>query len=111
MHGGRLHGRDYTPLFRFLLSKVREDWDSVFAAATARLDREEPIWWMVARPGTEPQPLVRTGRNSYFSGLWIEEGRLTLVDPELTIERLEPSCGCCTHTFNDIPFIRPWRGA
>ena len=30
-------GYDYTPLFRFLLSKVGQNWDNVFSEAVSRL--------------------------------------------------------------------------
>jgi hypothetical protein len=26
------------------------------------------------------------------------------VSPELSVDDLHPSCGCCTHTFNGKPF-------
>lgn len=109
MHGGKRRGLDYTPLFRFLLSKVGQDWDAVHSEAVARLDREDPIWWLVARDLAERRPFVRTGESTYWSGLCIEDGRLALVDPELTVERMEPSCPCCTHTFNGTRFTRPWQ--
>ena len=48
MHPGLRHGLDYTPLYRFLLSKVGQDWDAVYSEAVARLDRPAPISEMVA---------------------------------------------------------------
>lgn len=44
MKRGVERGLDYTPLFRFLLSKVGSDWDSVFSEAKSRLDKTEPIF-------------------------------------------------------------------
>ena len=40
-------GLDYTPLFKFLLSKVGQDWDEVFSEAKSRVNKSEPIfgWW------------------------------------------------------------------
>jgi len=109
MGGRQRHGLDYTPLFRFLLSRVGEDWDAVHAEAVARLDRVEPIFWLVARPEAERQPFVRIGENSYYSGLYIDEdNRLRLVDPALRVEDMEPACACCTHTFNGVPFTRKY---
>ena len=35
-------------MFKFLLSKVGADWDSIFSEAKRRLDKPEPIFWMVA---------------------------------------------------------------
>lgn len=107
MRGGQRHGLDYTPLFRFLLSRVGEDWDTVFAEAVARLDRHEPVFWIVARSEAERKPFVRIGESSYYSGLFVDQdNRLRLVDPDLRVEHMEPGCACCTHTFNGLPFTR-----
>ncbi len=106
MHPGQRHGLDYTPLFKFLLSKVGEDWASVHSEAVSRLDREEPIYWMVARSEMDRLPYFRTG-NAYFSGLFVDENsRLALVDPSIKNEDFTPGCPCCTHTFNGVPFTR-----
>lgn len=110
MAQGRQHGLDYTPLFRFLLSRVGQDFATVHSEAVARLDREEPIFWLVARDDAEMKPVVRTGGSSYFSGLYVDrDGRLARVDPDLKVETMEPSCSCCTHTLNGVPFTRPYR--
>ena len=107
MHGRQRHGYDYTPLFRFLLSRVGRRWDEVHSEAIARLDRPDPIFLMVAAPGAERRAVVRTGHSSYVSGLYVDDaGILQLVDPELGEDTLEPSCKCCTHTFNGLPFTR-----
>lgn len=37
-------GLDYTPLFKFLLSKVGENWYDVFNEAKSRLNKTEPIF-------------------------------------------------------------------
>lgn len=39
MHSKTLHGLDYTPLFKFLLSRVGQFWDFVHSEAVQRLDR------------------------------------------------------------------------
>lgn len=105
MRGMVRRGLDYTPLFRFLLSKVGEPWDGVFAEAVARLDRPDPIFWVVARRDDERRPFVRVGESTYVSGLYVDDaGRLQRVDPSLTPERMEPSCTCCTHTLNGVRF-------
>jgi hypothetical protein len=41
MHRRKHRGLDYTPLFKFLLSKCGQQWNAVHAEATARLDRPE----------------------------------------------------------------------
>jgi hypothetical protein len=103
-------GLDYTPLFRFLLSRVGDDWDDVYRAALSRLDREEPIFWLVARSVPDRMPQVRIGESSYYSGLYVDENnRLAVVDPLLRVENMEPSCACCTHTFNGMTFTRKYE--
>jgi hypothetical protein len=99
MHGHKHHGLDYTPLFRFLLSKVGADFAEVYREAASRLDRPDPICWLVARSDKDKQAYVRIGESSYYSGLYVDEnGRLALVDPSLRLEGMEPRCSCCTHT-------------
>lgn len=109
MHGKRKRGRDYTPLYRFLLSKVGEDWDSVFSEAKSRLDETDPIFRMVARTDDEKKACVWLGESARYSGLFVDEhGKLAKVDPDLTIEQLEPDCACCTHTFNGKRLTRKY---
>lgn len=107
MRSKQRHGLDYTPLFRFLLSKVGEDWSDTYSEAVTRLDRSEPIFWMVATSKKDGRPYVRIGESTYYSGLYVDENnRLARVDPNLTVDDMTPSCGCCTHTFNGKPFTR-----
>ena len=109
MHSGQRHGFDYTPLFRFLLSKVGENWDDVHSEAVARLDREEPIGWMVAASYSEGRPFFSAGESSYFSGLYVDENNiLAVVDPGTTADTMRPSCSCCTHTLNGRRFTTPY---
>ena len=111
MRQGVQRGLDYTPLYRFLLSKVGADWDSVHSEAVARLDKTEPIWNLVARSPEERKRLVRIGEGTYFSGLYIDtRNKLAVVDPELSAADLAPYCPCCTHTFNGVRFGRPFAG-
>ncbi|MCB1503681.1 MAG: hypothetical protein KDJ47_01780 [Hyphomicrobiaceae bacterium] len=110
MHGEKRRGLDYTPLFRFLLSKVGQDWAGIHAEAVSRLDREDPIFWMVARTPDERKDYVRIGETSYYSGLYVDEaGKLALVAPGLQNEHMKPSCPCCTYTFNGVPFVRRYE--
>ncbi|HKP75502.1 MAG TPA: hypothetical protein VJT67_08140 [Longimicrobiaceae bacterium] len=105
MHGKHRRGLDYTPLFRFLLSRVGSEWDGVYREAVARLDRPDPIFWLVARNEHERREMVRVGESSYFSGLYVDEaGLLQIVRPDLRPEDLSPSCTCCTHTVNGVRF-------
>ena len=110
MRGRDDRGLDYTPLFRFLLAGVGRDWNEVHAEAVARLDREEPIAWLVARDVADGESVVRIGESSYFSGLYVDDANvLRVVDPAATVETLAPTCTCCTHTLNGVPFTRRSR--
>ncbi|HEX8318873.1 hypothetical protein [Longimicrobium sp.] len=105
MHGKSRRGLDYTPLFRFLLSRVGSEWNSVYSEAIARLDRPDPIFWLVALHEHERQEKVRVGESSYYSGLYIDAaGILQLVNPDLRPQDLVPYCTCCTHTLNAVRF-------
>lgn len=101
MHGKKERGLDYTPLFKFLLSKIGEEWNEVFREASARLNKTDPIFWLVAANEGEKEEFVRVGESTYYSGMYIdEEGKLQLVNPELKAKDMRPFCSCCTHTFN-----------
>lgn len=105
MNSGLRHGRDYTPLFRFLLSKVGNPWDQVYADAKSRLDTADPIFWLVARCEDQREEFVRVDESSYFSGLFIDEdGLLQVVNPDLSARDMKPFCTCCTHTLNGVRF-------
>lgn len=110
MHKGTRRGLDYTPLFRFLLSRVGRNWNEVYSEAVGRLDRKEPIFWLVALREDAAQAYVRTGEASYFSGLKVDgSGVLQIVDSSIGPGTLPPQCPCCTHTFNGIPFTRRYQ--
>jgi hypothetical protein len=84
---------------------VGSQWNDVYGEAVARLDRPDPIFWLVARHEGERREMVRVGESSYFSGLYVDDdGILRLVDPDLRAEDLVPSCTCCTHTLNGVRF-------
>ncbi len=101
MFGTKQRGLDYTPLAKFLLAKVGCNWDEVFSEAVSRLDKQEPIFRLVALHEHEKKDIVRLGESAYFSGLFVDdEGILQLVNPDLKALDMKPSCTCCTHTFN-----------
>lgn len=107
MGGRKNRGRDCAPLYRFLLSKVGEDWKLVCAEAMARLGRPDPIFHLVALREEGEQEFGRTGEASYFSGLRVDaDGRLQIVNPAIGPGTLSPLCPCCTHTFNGERFLR-----
>lgn len=110
MRAGLRHGLDFTPLYKFLLSRVGKPWDEVFSEATARLPEEAAIWHIVARSEHEEAPMIRVDESSYFSGLFIgDDGILAKVDPDLEAKNLRPFCSCCTHTFNGARFGLPFE--
>jgi hypothetical protein len=112
---GRMRGRDdrgldYTPLFRFLLASVGRPWADVHREAAARLDREAPIFWLVALADEDREDVVRVGESSYYSGLCVDAaGLLQVVNPAVTVETMTPRCRCCTHTLNGVRFGPPAR--
>ena len=107
MRKGVQRGLDYTPLFRFLLSKVGGNWSDIHSEAVSRLDKQDPIFFIVSMDYDSAEEVVRVGESSYFSGLFIDDtGILRVVNPELDENSLEPQCKCCTHTFNGIVFTR-----
>jgi hypothetical protein len=96
-------GYDYTPLFKFLLSRVGRRWDEVFSEAVSRLDRQEPIFWIVDLQFEKGrQAVVRVGENAYYSVLTVVEGVLVVADPSASCPT--KSCACCTHTINGKVF-------
>lgn len=107
MHGKVQRGLDYTPLFRFLLAHVGMPWNPTHSAAIARLDRLEPIFWLVALHELERKEFVRVDESSYYSGLYVDAaGLLQKVNPSLNASSLVPFCSCCTHTFNGERFTQ-----
>lgn len=105
-------GLDYTPLYRFLLSKVGKNWDEVHSEAVSRLDHEDPIYHLVARHEAEKKDSVRCGESAYYSGLYVDENNtLQKVNPDLKNEDFFPGCHCCTHTFNGTPFQKTYADA
>ena len=111
MKQGTQRGLDYTPLFKFLLSKVGHTWNEVHSEAVSRLDKEEPIFWLVSKDLASVNDVVRLGESSYYSGLFVDENSvLCVVDSKINEESLAPQCKCCTHTFNGIVFTQKYEG-
>jgi hypothetical protein len=102
-------GLDYTPLYRFLLSKVGQTWSTVHSEAISRLDKEEPIYHLVAL-NEAGRDVVRCGESSYYNGLFVDDdGILQIVNTKATNEEQHPICSCCTHTFNGKVFINKFK--
>ena len=105
MFGKQERGLDYTPLFRFLLSKVGTEWDLIFSEIKTRLDRTEPIFWIVSLNHNKKEDFIIVGESSYYSGMFVDEnGILQLSNAELKATDLKHFCECCTHTFNGIRY-------
>lgn len=105
MYGRKNRGLDYTPLFRFLLSKVGSSWDEIFSEAKSRLDKTAPIFWLVALDQNDKKEVIRVGESTYFSGMYVDyEGILQLSNPALKPTDLKRYCNCCTHTFNGVEY-------
>jgi len=101
MHGKKLRGLDYTPLFKYLVSNVDRPWNEVYSEVIKRLPSKEPIFWIVAKAEHEKKEIVRIGESTYYNGLYIdEESFLRKVNPNIRNEDLVPLCSCCTYTFN-----------
>ena len=102
MKKGVQRGRDYTPLFKFLLSKVGQDWDAVYSEACARLDDTEPIFWMV-HLGDDSEHIhdyVRIGDHSCYSQLIVDEdNKLQKYNPDYQGETIITDADW-TWTFN-----------
>lgn len=94
-------GLDYTPLFMFLLSKIGEDWNDIYSEAKSRLDKEEPIFWMVYPIYDRSKSIVRIGESSFYNGLYIDENNiLKKINPKISRNDIKVECDCCTYTFN-----------
>ena len=104
-------GWDYTPLFKYLLSKVGKPWNDVYKDVKPRLNIIIPIYWMVNRYKNKDELLgyIRVGESTYYSSLYVDEkGLLQYVDKTINEHTLEPSCKCCTHTFNGKRFTKKY---
>jgi hypothetical protein len=94
-------GLDYTPLYRFLISKVGQDWTEVHKEAISRLDKEEPIFYLVAKNEEEKTESICLGQTSFYSGLYVDDSnKLQKVNPQFGAEHITATCPCCTFTFN-----------
>lgn len=97
-------GLDYTPLYKFMISKVGQDFDKVFSEAISRLDKEDPIYHIV-----DDKREYMMSENAIFPTLKVDENNiLQLVNPSLKNEDFSPSCPCCTHTFNGKALVKKY---
>lgn len=97
-------GLDYTPLFKFLLSKVGKDFVTTHSEALSRIDKEDPIFWLIAKTEDDKQEVVRVDENTYYSGLYVDDnGLIQKVNPEFDDTQRLIYCTCCTFSFNGVP--------
>lgn len=103
------YGYDYTPLYKFLLSKIGKKWDSIFSEAKARLDKDEPIFWLVQLDPLHRDDIVRCGESSYYSGLFVDDdGLLQKVNPDANLSNLKLEAAWFeTYSFNGKPVSVP----
>lgn len=108
---GARRGLDYTPLYKFLLSKIGQDWTAIHSEAVSRLDKQEPIYYLVKlNKEGHSYDTVRCDESSMYSALYVDENnKLQKVNPDLKNEHLFPSCSCCTHTFNGTPLVKTYE--
>ncbi|HEY3984603.1 hypothetical protein [Cedecea sp.] len=107
MHGRQKRGRDYTPLFYFLIKHIGKPWDEIFSEVCGRLDTTEPVFWLVALHENEQRDLVCIDESSYYPGLFVDgNGILQQVNPSITGHDVKVTCRCCTHTYMGEPV--PW---
>ena len=101
--GRTREGYDYTPLFKFLLSRVGRNWDTIFSEAVSRLDKQEPIFYLVDLQFKQGDyGVVRIGESSYYSKLTVQDDLLIIADPDATAPA--KLCTCCTHAFNGTAY-------
>lgn len=110
MHAKVKRGLDYTPLYKFLLSKVGQDWTAVKKEAQSRLDKEDAIYSMVVEAEDVGNGMTRMGESSYYSLLIVDENNiLRKAKPELGPQDVEVWCKCCTYTFNGLPVLKEFK--
>ena len=96
-------GYDYTPLYKFLLSRVGQKWDDVFSEAVGRLDKHDPIFHLVDLNYKDREDeIVRIGENSYYSKLTVKNGLIILANENAAVP--VKLCVCCTYTFNGVAY-------
>ena len=70
--------------------KVGIEWNDTFSEAKSRLDKTEPIFWLISLNKNDKKDFVRIGESSYFSGMYVgDEGILQLSNPKLETTELK----------------------
>lgn len=98
-------GYDYTPLFMYLLKNIGKDFDLILKDIKPRLNRTEPIYWIVDLTITKEMidnglciDYVRIGESSSYNRLWVdEENRLQKVNSKFSNRSKWDKCFTETH--------------
>lgn len=119
MSSRKERGVDFTPLYKFLLSKVGEDFDEVYSEAMSRMDgKRAPIFWMIVENTYIEEGILKNSNGTIvrpdfnneeakFSTLYIDdENKLRKVSDLNKSEFKLESCGCCTQSLDGIPYVR-----
>lgn len=103
-------GLDFRPLFLFLQSSVGKKWDDVYSEAKSRIPTSEAyvIDYIFCDDRTDERDYFIINDNCYFSRLKVDDNGILQKYSDLTIEKLYPTCNCCTHTFNGKPLTNKW---
>lgn len=102
-------GLDYTPLYKFLLSKVGQNFDEVYKEVIKRVNDRSAIFHMFRKHEFETGDFVRLGGSSFYNKLYIDDNNtIQKVNPNLKNEDFSPSCWCCTYTFNGNKLIKKY---
>lgn len=102
-------GLDYTPLYKFLLSKVGQNFNDIYREVIKRVSDRKAIFHMFRKHEFETGDFVRIGESSFYSKLYIDENNIIQkVNPDLKNEDFSPSCWCCTYTFNGSKLIKKY---
>lgn len=113
-------GLDFRPLFLFLQSSVGKKWDDVYSEAKSRIpsDKGYVIDYVFCKDRSPDSEYFIIHDNCYYSRLMVDDNGILQKYSNLTIEKMYPSCDCCTHTFNgkvmtnkaeDNPLRKAWQ--
>ncbi len=79
-------GRDYTPLYRFLMSKEGYNFDEVYSEAVSRVDNKMRIFDIIKTASAFP--VVRIGDGTYYHTMYIDKDKiLKFVDKSFSIQK------------------------
>jgi hypothetical protein len=103
-------GLDFRPLFLFLQSSVGKKWDDVYSEAKSRIPASEAhvIDYIFCKDRGEDSEYFIINDNCYFSRLMVDDNGILQKFSDLTIEKMYPSCDCCTHSFNGKKITNKW---